>query len=177
MRTLSPEIFPTHVWSFCLSPVPHSLKRFIKAIMGFGGIERIGLPGTSPVVQWLRLHASKPGDYSSIPGWGTNFPHALVAWKKKKGLPSRISSVQLSHSVVSDSLRPHESQHARPPCPSPTPGVHSDSHPLSQWCHPAIWWLSPASDFLRILEYCVCDLRYTKLLIPLGYKRKDSNIP
>ena len=39
---------------------------------------------------------------------------------------------------MSDSLRPHESQHARPPCPSPTPRVHSNSHPLSQWCHPAI---------------------------------------
>ena len=39
---------------------------------------------------------------------------------------------------MSDSLRPHESQHARPPCPSPTPGVHSDSRPLNQWCHPAI---------------------------------------
>ena len=47
-------------------------------------------------------------------------------------------SVQFSHSVVSDSLRPHESQHARPPCPSPSPGIHSDSHPSSQWCHPAI---------------------------------------
>ena len=47
-------------------------------------------------------------------------------------------SVQLSRSVVSDSLRPHELQHARPPCPSPTPGVHSDSRPSSQWCHPAI---------------------------------------
>ena len=46
--------------------------------------------------------------------------------------------VQFSHSVVSDSLRPHESQHAGPPCPSPTPGVHSDSRPSSQWCHPAI---------------------------------------
>ena len=45
---------------------------------------------------------------------------------------------QFSHSVVSDSLQPHESQHARPPCPSPTPGVHPDSHPSSQWCHPAI---------------------------------------
>ena len=43
-----------------------------------------------------------------------------------------ISSVQFSHSVVSDSLRPHESQHARPPCPSTTPGVHSDSLPSSQ---------------------------------------------
>ena len=49
-----------------------------------------------------------------------------------------ISSVQFSCSVVSNSLRPHESQHARPPCPSPTPGVHSHSHPSSQWCHPAI---------------------------------------
>ena len=39
---------------------------------------------------------------------------------------------------MSDSLRPHESQHARPPCPSPTPGVHSNSHPSSWWCHPAI---------------------------------------
>ena len=47
-------------------------------------------------------------------------------------------SDQISRSVVSDSLRPHESQHARPPCPSPTPGVHSDSRPWSQWCHPAI---------------------------------------
>ena len=49
-----------------------------------------------------------------------------------------ISSVQFSHSVVSDSLRPHEPQHARPNCPSPSPGVHSDSCPSSQWCHPAI---------------------------------------
>ena len=47
-------------------------------------------------------------------------------------------SVQFSRSVVSDSLRLHESQHARPPCPSPTPGVHSDSRPSSQWCHPVI---------------------------------------
>ena len=49
-----------------------------------------------------------------------------------------ISSVQFSRSVVSDSLRPHEPQHARPPCPSPTPGVHPNPCPLSQWCHPTI---------------------------------------
>ena len=49
-----------------------------------------------------------------------------------------IGSVEFSGSVVSDSVRPHESQHARPPCPSPTPGVHSNSHPSSGWCHPAI---------------------------------------
>ena len=47
-------------------------------------------------------------------------------------------SVQFSRSVVSDSLRPHELQHARPPCPSPTPRVHLNSHASSQWCHPAI---------------------------------------
>ena len=46
--------------------------------------------------------------------------------------------LQFSRSVVSDSLQPHESQHARPPCPSPTAGVHSDSGPSSRWCPPAI---------------------------------------
>ena len=50
----------------------------------------------------------------------------------------QFSSVQLSRWVMSDSLWPHESKHARPPCPLPTPGVHSDSRPSSQWCHPAI---------------------------------------
>ena len=69
----------------------------------------------------------------------------LVSIKDIKISPSFLawfiqiySSVQFSCSVVSDSLWPHESQHARPPCPSPSPGVHSDSHPSSQWCHPAI---------------------------------------
>ena len=50
----------------------------------------------------------------------------------------RFSSVQFSHSVMSDSFRPHESQHTRPSCPSLSPRVHSDSHPSSRWCHPAI---------------------------------------
>ena len=49
-----------------------------------------------------------------------------------------FTSVQFSCSVVSESLWPHESQHTGPPCPSPSPGVHSDSRPSSQWCHPAI---------------------------------------
>ena len=47
-------------------------------------------------------------------------------------------SVQFSRSVVSDSLQPHEPQHARPPCPSPTPRVHPNPHPLSRWYHPTI---------------------------------------
>ena len=50
----------------------------------------------------------------------------------------QFRSDQISHSVMSDYLRPHESQHTRPPCPSPTPGVHPDSRPSSQSCHPAI---------------------------------------
>jgi len=53
-------------------------------------------------------------------------------WSRRK------QSVQFSHSVVSDSLRPYELQHARPPCPSPTHGVHLNSGPSSQWCHLAI---------------------------------------
>ena len=49
-----------------------------------------------------------------------------------------FSSVQFSRSVVSSSLQPHEPQHARPPCPSPTPGVHPNPCPLCRWCHPTI---------------------------------------
>ena len=65
-----------------------------------------------------------------VPCWPLPIPCHL--------LQMPISSVELSRSVMSNSLRPHELQHARPPCPSPTPGVHSDSRPSSQWCHPAI---------------------------------------
>ena len=59
-------------------------------------------------------------------------------WAHRKILNVINLSVQFSCSVMSDSLWPHKLQHTRPPCPSPTPGVHSDSCPLSQWCHPAI---------------------------------------
>ena len=70
---------------------------------------------------------------------GTKGETGEVSDKQVKEI--EVQTSQFSHfsrSVVSDSLRPHESQHARPPCPSPTPGVHSDSCPSSQWCHPAI---------------------------------------
>ena len=50
----------------------------------------------------------------------------------------QIHSLQFSHSVMTDSLRPHEPQHARPPCPSPTAGVYPNPCPLSRWCHPTI---------------------------------------
>ena len=58
--------------------------------------------------------------------------------KEILALNNRTSSVQFSRSVASDFLWPHESQPTRPPCPSPTPRVHSDSRPSSQWCHRAI---------------------------------------
>ena len=58
-------------------------------------------------------------------------------------------SVQFTCSVVSDSFGPHESQHVRPPCPSPTPRVHPDSHPSSQWCHPAISYSVLPFSFCR----------------------------
>ena len=53
-------------------------------------------------------------------------------------ISNSLLQVQFSHSVASDSLQHHESQHARPPCPSPSPRGHSDSRPLSWWCHPVI---------------------------------------
>ena len=59
-------------------------------------------------------------------------------FKDELPLIFQFSSLQFSRSVVSDSLWSHEPQHARPPCPSPTPRVYPNSCPLSQWCHPAI---------------------------------------
>ena len=68
-----------------------------------------------------------PGIYF-FPEW-TLFPTLFLNW---------FCSVQFSRSVISDSLRPHELQHARPGCPSPTPGVHTNPCAPSQWCHPTI---------------------------------------
>src|SRR5574337_379531 len=73
-----------------------------------------------------------------IPACASSSPVFLMIYSAYRFLKRQVRSDQISHSVMSDSLRPHELQHARPPCPSPTPGVHSDSHPSSQRCHPAI---------------------------------------
>ena len=69
----------------------------------------------------------------------------LTCWRIRYGTAQgkmikmiQFISVLFSHSVMSDTLRPHGLQHARPPCPSPAPGVYSNSCPLSQWCHPTI---------------------------------------
>ena len=69
---------------------------------------------------------------------GLPFPFPVDHVLSELSTMIRPSSNQISHSVVSDSLQPHELQHTRPPCPSPTPRVHSDSRPSNQWCHPGI---------------------------------------
>ena len=97
------------------------------------------LPWDSPVKNigggcHALLQGIFPTQGSNLCLW--NCRQTIYRWATGEALTE--DSVQFSNSVVSDSLRPHESQHARPPCPSPTPGVHSDSRPSSQWCNPAI---------------------------------------
>ena len=78
-------------------------------------------------IPWKPFHIS-------IYGYFIIFNCHFNVWR----LAMKDASVQFSRSVVSDSLRPHELQHSRPPYPSPTPGVHSNWRPPSRWCHPAI---------------------------------------
>ena len=87
---------------------------------------------TSPFLCFLPLSAPFCSKRLSQMDW---CPSVMNNYQKQSSMRSIL---QFSHSVVSDSLRPHESQHARPPCPSPTPGVHSNSCPPSRRCHPAI---------------------------------------
>ena len=79
--------------------------------------------------------SSQPRDRTQVSCIAGGF---LTSWATREAQEYWSGSVsQSSHSVVSDSLWPHE-VHTRPPCPSPTPGVHSNSCPSSRWCHPAI---------------------------------------
>ena len=80
----------------------------------------------SSILAWRIPWTEEPGGLQSMGSQGMEWD-----W-------SDFSLVQFSPSVLSNSLQPHESQHTRPPCPSPSPGVHSNSCPLSRWCHPAI---------------------------------------
>ena len=75
----------------------------------------------------LRHHSSKPSILLCSAFFIVQLSHPYLKWSEGESL-----------SVMSDSLRPHESQHARLNCPSPTPGVHSNSRPVSPWCHPVI---------------------------------------
>ena len=87
-------------------------------------------------------HPENSPTISSTKSWRTKTSQvckSLLSFKTPRMLKSIFeSSVQFSRSVVSDSLWPRGLQHARPPCPSPTPGVYSNSCPSSRWCHPTI---------------------------------------
>ena len=103
------------------------------------------LPGSSVhgilqagILEWVVISFSRGSsqmtDQTQVSSIAVRLFTDWVTWKVL--LP--LHSVQFSRSVMSDFLQPHESQHARPPCPSPTPGVYSNSCPSSRWCHPAI---------------------------------------
>ena len=102
-------------------------------------------------------------------------------WTPQSSQLLSFSSVQFSRSVVSDSLRPHESQHARPPCPSPSPGVYSDSHPSSPWCHPAISsWVVPFSEverfkIVQVLTTLLCRSNEISSNFPLQHFHNGSD--
>ena len=118
---------PKHPVS-CIKPrlAIHFLYDIIHVSMPFS---QIILPSPSPTESKSLFCTSPSLLLSRIPGYHYHLPKFRIYV---------FSSVQFSCSVVSDSLRRHESQHARPPCPSPTPGVHAYSCPSSPWCHPAI---------------------------------------
>ena len=88
----------------------------------------LGIPLATPSL-WTRSYFMYPLSVSFL---SSSFLKLKYSWL------IILCSVHFSRLVMSDSFRPHESQHPRPPCPSPTPGVHSNSRPSSRWCHPAI---------------------------------------
>ena len=105
---------------------------------------------------WRVRHSVLQGNWGNRPL--DRYFQELIFWPQslhllifRKALnPFMVTSVQLSHSTMSDALWPHEPQHARPPCPSPTPKVHPNPSPLSQLCHPTI--LSSVVPFYSHLQ-------------------------
>ena len=113
-----PEVYPPSILLFLLSP--HFLTHPRDGRKAFLTVSLVDIwrcivhPQFWLITSWcIRFYSC---DFVSFPTW----------------------SDQINLSVMSNSLRPHESQHVRPPCPTPTPGVHWDSRPSSQWCHPSI---------------------------------------
>ena len=88
--------------------------------------------------KWPQLCFNKTLFIKQVLSWILSVSCTWPISAKAGKLGPHKGSVQFSHSVVSNSLRPHKLQHTRPPCPSPTPGVHPNSCALSQGCHPAI---------------------------------------
>jgi hypothetical protein len=98
---------------------------FMKRLFSYSSLSAISMV-SSAYLRWLIF---LPAIF--IPACASSSPTFHVMY-------SQFGSAQFSRSVLSDSFQPHECQHARPPCPSASPGVHSNSHPSSWWCHPAI---------------------------------------
>ena len=107
-----------------------------------------------------------------------------LKWKHSD--PKPMSSVQFSHSVAFDSLRPHESQQARPPCLLPTPGVYSNSCPSSRWCHPAIsFFVVPfsscpqsllASGFFPMSQLCMRWPKYWSFSLSISHSNEHPGL-
>ena len=133
---------PGHLWFFVFFFLKYRLKK----------VEKADWPRTSgpETTQWwshwvyFLLHISQTWKHqrAQIEKKSPQQKPEFSSQRVSKGAPYQdtklFSSVQFSCSVVSNSLRPHELPHARPPCPSPTPGVYSNSCPSSWWCHPTI---------------------------------------
>ena len=107
-------------WSTPGLPVPHCLPDFAQVY-----------------VHWIAIQPSHPLLLSSS-AFDLSQHQGLFQWIGSLHQVAKILELQFSRSVMSDSLRPHELQHARPPCPSPTPGVHPNPCLLCRWCHPTI---------------------------------------
>ena len=110
-------------WSFSFSISP---SNEYSGLISFkiDGLDLLAVQGT--LKSLLQHHSSKAPILQRSASFIVQLSHPYMTTRKT------IRSDQISRSVVSDSLQPHELQHARPPCPSPTPGDHSDSHPSSQ---------------------------------------------
>ena len=137
----------TKNWANAFKPGDFSFKIWIWLFLGKKtNLKPLGLTSQMTTICWTECKAQLGREHilhSAVDSANFSCPH-------NKGASSHLlsclyhhfsqtfSSVQFSHSIMSNSLQPHESQHARPPCPSPTPGVYSNSCPLSWWCHPVI---------------------------------------
>ena len=134
----------TKNWANAFKPGDFSFKIWIWLFLGKKtNLKPLGLTSQMTTICWTECKAQLGREHilhSAVDSANFSCPH-------NKGASSHLlsclyhhfsqtfSSVQFSHSIMSNSLQPHESQHARPRCPLPTPGVHPNSCPSSQWCH------------------------------------------
>ena len=152
-----PEFSQTHVYGVSDAIQPsHSLSSPSPLVLGLSLSVVFLSQQESFTMSWTfasgdqRIWASLSVLPVNIQGWFPLGVTGLIALQSRESQESSPVS-QFSHSVVCDCLKPHEPPHSRPPCPSPTPGVHLNSHPFSWWCH---WTISasvvPFSSVLNL---------------------------